>query len=181
MFRRAVWSVSSSREKKGFRIRRELREIVLFAVHNALKDPPFSRLDLVSCRNLLIYLNRQAQPKLMQIFHFPINPEKYLFLGSSESIEDSQQFFVSVDKENNIFQSCAVESKLTFPASNVSIAISNRRKAPTVMNQNRKIGCSNNFLIERFIKSCSNNTLRLRSSSARNTTFSICLRASDVS
>ena len=71
----------------GYRVKRELRETILFAVHNVIKDPPFSHLDLVSCRNLLIYLNRKAQTRLLEIFHFALNPSGYLFLGSSESID----------------------------------------------------------------------------------------------
>ena len=58
------------RETAGYRIRRELRELILFANHNLVKDPPFSHLDLVSCRNLLIYLNRSAQDRVIETFHF---------------------------------------------------------------------------------------------------------------
>ena len=61
-------------EERGYRVRREVREIVLFAPHDLLKDSPFSRLDLVSCRNLLIYLNRDAQKRALDIFHFALRP-----------------------------------------------------------------------------------------------------------
>ena len=72
-----------STEHGGYRINREVREMVLFALHDVLKDPPFSRLDLISCRNLLIYLNRDAQARALGIFHFALLPEGTLFLGSS--------------------------------------------------------------------------------------------------
>ena len=71
-----------SKEESGFRVRREIREMVLFATHNFLKDPPFSQLDMISCRNVLIYLNRSAQDRVMETFHFALQPGGVLFLGS---------------------------------------------------------------------------------------------------
>ena len=88
----------------GYSIRRELREMVLFAHHNLLRDPPFSHIDLVTCRNLLIYLNRAGQERAMNIFHFALNPGSYLFLGSSETAGDYSDLFVTADKESHIFQ-----------------------------------------------------------------------------
>src|ERR671920_2169495 len=80
------------REGQLYRVRRELRETVLFAPHNILRDPPFSRLDLVSCRNLLIYINRQVQERVLDIFHFALKPEGFLFLGTSESADAPNLF-----------------------------------------------------------------------------------------
>lgn len=74
-----------TQEAGGFRVRKLLRERVLFAVHNVLRDPPFSRLDLVSCRNLLIYLQPEAQERVMETFHYALRPGGLLFLGASES------------------------------------------------------------------------------------------------
>ncbi|MDT5271074.1 MAG: two-component system, chemotaxis family, CheB/CheR fusion protein [Acidobacteriota bacterium] len=88
----------------GYSIRRELRELVLFAHHNLLRDPPFSHIDLVTCRNLLIYLDRSGQERAMNIFHFALNPGSYLFLGASETAGDYSDLFVSADKESHIFQ-----------------------------------------------------------------------------
>ena len=110
------------KEGTGFRIKRELREMVLFAHHNVLKDPPFSRLDLVSCRNLLIYLNRNAQARVMETFHFALNPGAYLFLGSSESVDTSGDLYVAVDREHCIFQSRAVASRPVLHVPELSIA-----------------------------------------------------------
>ena len=70
-----------------YRVRKELRERILFAAHNMLRDPPFSQLDLISCRNVLIYLNRDIQAKLLEMFHFALKPGGRLFLGTSESAE----------------------------------------------------------------------------------------------
>jgi two-component system, chemotaxis family, CheB/CheR fusion protein len=93
-----------SREPGGYRVRRELREGVLFAHHNVLKDPPFSHLDLVCCRNLLIYLNRPAQERLVHTFHFALRPGGYLFLGASESPDGGGDLFATVDKTAHIYQ-----------------------------------------------------------------------------
>ncbi|HEX8097286.1 MAG TPA: chemotaxis protein CheB, partial [Pyrinomonadaceae bacterium] len=103
------------KEDAGFRVRRELREMVLFAPHNLIKDPPFSHLDLVTCRNLLIYLNRTAQGRVMEVLHFSLNPGGYLFLGTAESVEGSGDLFVAADKESHIFQSRPAETRVTLP------------------------------------------------------------------
>ena len=103
------------KEHDGYRVRRELRETVLFAVHNVIKDPPFSHLDLISCRNLLIYLNRAAQTRVLEVMHFALNPAGYLFLGASESIEGAIDLFSTVDKEHHIFQSRPVPTRAIFP------------------------------------------------------------------
>jgi two-component system CheB/CheR fusion protein len=100
-----------SREGESYRVRQDLREMILFADHNVIKDPPFSHLDLVTCRNLLIYLNRTAQQRVMEVMHFALNPGGYLFLGSSESIEGSGDLFVTVDKDAHIFESRAVATR----------------------------------------------------------------------
>ena len=92
-----------SKEHRGWRVRREVREMVLFAEHDLLKDSPFSRLDLVSCRNLLIYLERDVQQRVFQTFHFALRPQALLFLGASESCEDEGNLFSVVDKRNRIF------------------------------------------------------------------------------
>jgi two-component system CheB/CheR fusion protein len=91
------------KDVRGYRVRRELRECVLFAVHDVLRDSPFSRVDLLSCRNLLIYLNREAQARVLDIFHFSLLPGGVLFLGSSESIEEGSQHFSVIDKKHRLF------------------------------------------------------------------------------
>ena len=78
--------------------------MVLFAVHDLLKDSPFSRLDLVSCRNLLIYLNREAQRRALEIFHFALRPAGLLFLGASETVDGSEHLFQPVDKKHRIYE-----------------------------------------------------------------------------
>ncbi len=108
------------KEHEGYRIRRELRETILFAVHNIIKDPPFSHLDLVSCRNLLIYLNRTAQSRVLEVMHFALNSGGYLFLGASESIEASLDLFTTLDKAHHIFQSRPVPTRMAFPLADIN-------------------------------------------------------------
>ena len=92
------------KEENLYRIKKDLRESVLFASHNLTRDPPFSRLDLISCRNLLIYLNRQMQERVLEVFHFALRPGGYLFLGASESADAMPAQFTAVDKKNRIYQ-----------------------------------------------------------------------------
>ena len=81
------------RDNAGYRVREDLRGTVTFAPHNFLKDPPFSRLDLVVCRNVLIYLRREVQKDVLRVFHYALNPGGLLVLGTSESVEDADLFF----------------------------------------------------------------------------------------
>jgi two-component system CheB/CheR fusion protein len=92
------------KESGTYRVRKEVRDNVLFAKHNILSDPPFSDLDLVVCRNLLIYLDREVQKEILRTFHFSLRPGGYLFLGASESADLCDDFFVPVDKKNRIYQ-----------------------------------------------------------------------------
>ncbi|HEY4071557.1 MAG TPA: CheR family methyltransferase [Herbaspirillum sp.] len=93
-----------AKEGNQFQIKKDVREKVLFAAHNILRDPPFSRVHLISCRNLLIYLNRDVQQKIFEMFHFALLPGGYLFLGSSESAEVASKYFIPVDKKNRIYR-----------------------------------------------------------------------------
>lgn len=93
-----------TRENDHYRVRRELRDVVLFAKHSLLKDPPFSRVDLISCRNLLIYLDRELQQQVCVTFHFALRPGGYLFLGSSESADSPVGLFRVIDRDARIYQ-----------------------------------------------------------------------------
>jgi PAS domain S-box-containing protein len=106
-------------EKEGYRVKADLREKVLFAVHNLLRDPPFSNLDLICCRNVLIYFEREAQEKSFEIFHYALRSEGYLFLGTSESADGATTLFVGVepssdewvDKHHHLYQRRAGSSR----------------------------------------------------------------------
>jgi len=96
-----------NREGDHYRIRQEVRDIVLFAVHDLLKDPPFSHVDLISCRNVLIYLDRELQEQAISTFHYALNPGGYAFLGTSETADNPTGLFRSVDRTARIYQSTA--------------------------------------------------------------------------
>jgi two-component system CheB/CheR fusion protein len=89
-------------EDDHYRVTSELRDCVVFATHSALRDPPFSRLHLISCRNLLIYLDRELQQQLQGVFRYACRDDGYLFLGVSESADPD--LFEPVDKHNRIFR-----------------------------------------------------------------------------
>jgi two-component system CheB/CheR fusion protein len=89
-------------ENGGYRIRKEIRDLIVFSLHNILADPPFSRMDLISCRNLLIYLERDVQREVVEIFNYGLNADGILLLGSAESIENSD-LFRTTDKKLCIF------------------------------------------------------------------------------
>ncbi|MBA2664836.1 MAG: PAS domain-containing protein [Bradymonadaceae bacterium] len=92
-----------SRQGEMFRIRRDVREMVIFAVQDVLCDVPFSKIDLLSCHNLLIYLNATSQQKLLSMFHYVLKAEGILFLGSSESAGEDGKMFQARDKRYKIF------------------------------------------------------------------------------
>jgi two-component system CheB/CheR fusion protein len=90
-----------------YRIRQEVRDMVLFAVHDLLKDPPFSHVDVISCRNVLIYLDRDLQEQVCSTFHYALNPGGYLLLGGSETADHPPGLFRIVDRTTRLYQSTA--------------------------------------------------------------------------
>ncbi len=92
------------REENEYRIKKDIREDVVFAIQNVIKDPPFTRLDLISCRNLMIYLEPELQNKLIPLFHYSLKPGGVLFLGPSESIGGFSDLFPIIDKKWKFYQ-----------------------------------------------------------------------------
>jgi two-component system CheB/CheR fusion protein len=86
-------------ELGAYKIKKDLRERVVFAVHSVIKDPPFTRLDLLSCRNLLIYLESEQQDRLIPRFHYALKPNGVLFLSTSESIANHPDLFTALDRK----------------------------------------------------------------------------------
>ena len=89
----------------GYRVARGIRDMLVFSEQDVLKDPPFSRLDLLSCRNLLIYMDADLQKRLIPLFHYALNPGGMLFLGSSEGIGDFHDLFTVLDRKAKLYQS----------------------------------------------------------------------------
>jgi two-component system CheB/CheR fusion protein len=104
-----------TRSNENWLVDRQLREMIVFAHHNIIKDPPFSRLDLLVCRNFLIYLNPEMQKRLMALFHQILNPGGVLFLGSAESVGLQSNLFTPVDQKWKIFTRQNGEQRLDLP------------------------------------------------------------------
>ena len=90
-------------ENGAYRVTKSIREMCVFATHNVINDPPFSRMDLVSCRNLLIYLNPAMQQRVLRTLHFSLNPTGCLMLGSSETVAQTQEFFGVLNGKQKLF------------------------------------------------------------------------------
>ena len=109
------------KEGTSYRIRKKIRDCAIFSVQDLIKDPPFARLHLLCCRNLLIYLDNDAQKKLLPLFHYTLMPNGILVLGSSESIGGFSNLFTILDKKWKIFKRrevpLALRQQLDFPSS----------------------------------------------------------------
>ncbi len=92
------------KEENGYRVSKQLRSMVIFAPQNLIMDPPFTKLDILCCRNLLIYLTPELQKKLFPLFHYSLNPRGVLFLGSAESIGSFTHLFSPMALKERIFQ-----------------------------------------------------------------------------
>src|SRR5262249_53760819 len=92
------------RDDSSYTVVRELRDMCVFSSHSVIRDPPFSRLDMVSCRNLLIYLGPEFQARVIPVFHFALKPGGYLFLGTSENISQFSDLFQRLDKKQRLFK-----------------------------------------------------------------------------
>ena len=92
------------RRENGYQINEMIRGMIIFARHNILQDPPFSKLDLISCRNLLIYLNNDVQQRILAMFYLSLNEMGYLFLGSSESLGNVSDGFTVIDSKSKIYR-----------------------------------------------------------------------------
>lgn len=91
------------KKERGYQLIKEIREMVVFAHHNVIKDPPFSKMDLITCRNLLIYMNGELQKQIIPVFHYGLNKEGLLLLGTSESIGDYSDLFTAFEPKAKIY------------------------------------------------------------------------------
>src|SRR6266487_414697 len=103
-------NISGQRLKKffvknnaGYQIIKPVRDVCIFATHDLLKDPPFSRMDLISCQNVMIYLETNPQKKILEAFHYALKPSGYLLLGKSESIGNTSELFTHAGREQKIY------------------------------------------------------------------------------
>ncbi|MGO9375897.1 MAG: chemotaxis protein CheB [Syntrophobacteraceae bacterium] len=104
------------RKNGGYALKKDIRDSIVFAVQDLVADPPFSRLDLISCRNVLIYMDTPLQKKIMELFHFSLSDNGYLFLGTSESIGQFSDLFSTADVKAKIFRSKKLHTRQAAPA-----------------------------------------------------------------
>ena len=107
----------------GYRVAKSVRDCCIFARQNLTKDPPFSKVDLISCRNVLIYLGAILQRRVMSIFHYSLQPEGYLLLGNSETIGNYADLFTIVDRRNKIYQRKGALGRLPIDLSRPTLPI----------------------------------------------------------
>lgn len=128
-----------------YRINQNLREVCVFSVHNLLRDPAFSRMDLISCCNLLIYLDTTAQKKVISSFHFGLNDGGYLLLGKSETTGSSASYFTCIHKKLKIYIKRKTEKNGTIPESDIKAYSESAKvlKKSALISLNRKIESEN--------------------------------------
>jgi two-component system CheB/CheR fusion protein len=148
------------KQDDDYRIKKEIRELVIFAAQNVLKDPPFTKIDLLVCRNLLIYLQPEAQERVLSLFHYALNPGGVLFLGTSESVSSLGDHFAALDKKWRIFTRKEPPGASLQPARFADVLP--RREAaplagPEIAGRNRKMQISvllEKALLNRYAPAC---------------------------
>lgn len=117
-----------------------IREMCVFSTHSVVKDPPFSKLDLISCRNLLIYMDADLQDRILQTFHYALSPDGILFLGSAEGVTRQSKRFGTLDKKHRIYQRLAADIALPHIASSPSFSVPRHPTASPTFHDNDRLG-----------------------------------------
>jgi two-component system CheB/CheR fusion protein len=142
-----------TKEENGFRVNTAIREMVVFAPHDVIKDPPFTKLDLLSCRNLLIYLEPELQKKLMNLFHYSINAGGIMILGSAENENSQNNQFIPLDAKLKLYKRTVISSPnemVDFPSSFThSKAIKSKEVRPAKVAENIQV-LTDQLLLQRF-------------------------------
>jgi two-component system CheB/CheR fusion protein len=145
------------KDDHGYRVSKQIRERIVFAPQNVIMDPPFTKLDLLCCRNLLIYFTTELQRKLLPLFHYTLNPGGILFLGSSETIGGFQDLFNPIDNKWKIFQRMESPSAMAGVVDLPSALLPPKAgKAEKIPKQQIELGASaaelsRHMLLERFV------------------------------
>ena len=148
--RRAAWFIT---EENGFRLRKEIREMMVFAVQDVLQDPPFIRLDLLLCRNLMIYLSAELQKRLLLLFHYTLNPGGCLFLGSAESTGTCMDLFAPHPGNGRLFRPKATDRILDlalFPSKAPSLGIRTPQESTMTKTPANLQSLADQVLLQRF-------------------------------
>ncbi|WP_350029471.1 CheR family methyltransferase [Caballeronia sp. GAWG1-5s-s] len=138
----------------GHVLAKEVRDLCIFSPHSVIRDPPFSRIDLVSCRNLLIYFGTEIQSQVIPTFHYALRPDGYLFLGTSEGVSQFEELFTPIEKKHRIFRRRAdVSPQLRVPLSVSSLKIGQiaglATGRPTLTGASLRL-VADNHMLERF-------------------------------
>ena len=139
------------RHGETYQVSKQIRDLCVFSIHNLVRDPPFSSLDLIACRNLLIYLDGELQKKLIPLFHYALSPGGYLFLGSAEGLAGAAELFREVEKKHRLFQrtEAAVRSPVDFPLGAPSHPVG--RRAELVKRSGRGQAADLDGIMERMV------------------------------
>jgi len=136
------------RKDNGYQIADSIRSMIIFAKHNIINDPPFSKMDLVTCRNLLIYFNNDVQTKIIGIFNLSLKEKGFLFLGSSETLGNASEGFGIIDSKSKIFQKVHSIKPAIFTYGNSNAKGNNEHLHVSTTYRNQK--SKNKFLEELF-------------------------------
>ena len=144
-----------TRYDSEYQVKRDLREMCVFSSHSFIKDPPFSRLDLICCRNVMIYLELDLQQKIIPLFHYALRSGGYLFLGPAENATSHGELFQPVDKKHRIFlrKETLLRPAIRFPLSEIGRPMLPGRKQPKTEDQNfaKRI---ERIILQRFGPAC---------------------------
>ncbi|MBN2193203.1 MAG: PAS domain-containing protein [Polyangiaceae bacterium] len=140
-------------EAGGFRLCQEIRKMVVFAVQNMIMDPPFTKLDILSCRNLLIYLAPDLQRKLVPLFHYSLNPHGVLFLGGAETIGTAADLFAPVGEHHRIYRRLPDRQRsepVDFPVTAYARSSATSPRGPRDVPGNNLKALADRFILERY-------------------------------
>ena len=140
-------------EADGYRVNASIREMVVFAVQNLIKDPPFTRLDILTCRNMLIYMEPQLQKKLILLFNYSLNPDGIMVLGNAETFNNQREGFTEVDRKLKIFKRTykqKVSELNDFPSSFKSKRIEQSEKQAHINPVENVQALTDQLLLQRF-------------------------------
>ncbi len=151
------------KKEESFQVSRAVREMVVFAQHNLIKDPPFTNIDLVSCRNVLIYLQPNLQRKVLDYFNFSLLPGGVLFLGTSETAGEAAEFFETADQKNKIYRSAGRARALLEPSPGPAVTDTRAREVRDRFASARRYYRSHeeDRVLERFLESLASDYIPL--------------------
>ena len=142
-----------NKTEEGYRVNAEIREMVVFANHNIIMHPPFTKIDIISCRNLLIYMDAELQKKIFGLFYYSINPDGYMILGSAETLGTQSALFNTVDSKLKIFKravTTTIPELFDFPSAFSKVkSLGTEKLAPAKVSQNIQT-LTDQFLIQHF-------------------------------